>query len=393
MGITDKEPEANLHDEQNSLLAKLSNLSDELQEIKRSLEHKVDERTQQLEQAKKQWERTFDAIDEPLLLIDAHYKIVRANLALERHAQEDIRHLIGQPCYQVMMERETPCENCPLQETLQTEKGIERELHHISKKRIYHLRSFPMSQSPPLAVHDYRDITEQKALQRQMMLADKLTSIGMLAGGVAHEINNPIAIILAQTQLLLMDVEPENTFLFNALKDIEKAALRCRKIVKDLLNFSRQAPTDQYEEQDLNQIIRQTLELYDLLPSKNSPPISLELQANLPSFKMDKEKMQSVLLNLLINARDATEADGHIIITTRRQENKILLSVSDDGMGMSEELKANAFMPFYTTKKRGLGTGLGLYIVQEVVKEHGGTIELHSEEGKGTRFDILLPIV
>ena len=364
----------------------------ELEEIKKTLEEKVNERTQQLEQAKKEWERTFDAIDDPVVILSDDYKVLRANLALSRIVKQDIRNIINHNCYELLMERDTPCENCPIHTTVAEQKGLEAEIHQIEQGKTYHLRSFPMSQEPPRIVHEYRDITEKKAIQKQMMITDKLSSLGLLAGGVAHEINNPIAGILAQTQLLLMDSHEDNPFLEQALKEIEKAAHRCRKIVQDLLNFSRQKPTVQKEKQQLNQIIHHTLELYTLLPHKERTDVESNLDEDLPTSRLDADKLQSVILNLLINARDASPSGGTIKLSTRQQGDNIILEVSDHGSGIPPELQEKIFTPFFTTKEKGLGTGLGLYISQEIIQEHEGSITLTSAPNEGTTFTIELPI-
>lgn len=373
-----------------ALQVKVSTLEEALAEVKLSLSEMVDERTRQIEQAKKEWEQTFDAIKDPVLLIDQKHRILRANLALANTVKSDIRSVIGTACYKTMMGRSSPCPNCPMGQTLSAQKGQEAELTHEDNKRIFHLRSFPLSTDPPYVVHDYRDITEEKFIQQKLVQQDKLSSLGMLAGRVAHEINNPLAGILAQTQLLLLDVE-DPTFVSD-LKVIETAALRCRKIVQDLLDFSRQKPIDRGQRFDLNQIIQATLKIYALVPPKGGPELITDLTEDLPLSRVDPDKMQSVILNLLTNAKAATPNQGTIRLRSEVQGDNIVVTISDTGHGIPEEIKDDILMPFFTTKPPGLGTGLGLHIIHEAVKEHDGYLEIDSEVDVGSEFRIYLPV-
>lgn len=377
-------------DDETQLSGMIETLEQKLAEMKQSLVSMVDERTHQLERAKKEWEETFDAINDPVLILDQEYRVIRANLALARAVGKDIRALIGQPCYESLMAREQVCEGCPLAATLQNNVGTEAEVHQMDSEKWYHVRSFPLSGAQTV-VHEYRDITEEKNMQRMLIQAEKLSSIGLLAGRVAHEINNPLAAILAQTQLLLMDTQPghEN---HEALREVEKAALRCRRIVQDLLNFSRQKPSNLRGRHAIRPVMEQALTLYSLIPPKDGPTLHVQWEEPLPEIRMDPEPMQSVLLNLLSNAKSATPSTGEIHVRVWLASDEILLSIRDTGDGIPVEWQEKIFMPFFTTKPPGLGTGLGLYIVQEIIKEHGGRIELFSQPGEGTEFCVHLPV-
>jgi two-component system NtrC family sensor kinase len=383
-------PVAMSTERERQLEEEIADLRHSLAEVKLSLSVMVDERTRQLEQAKREWEQTFDAINDPVLIIDSDYRIIRANLAFACIVNSDIRLLIGKTCYQHLMQRQEPCESCPLSDTLEQQEGRVAEIQHHNQYTIYHVRSFPLSDSRHV-VHEYRDITEEKALQQMLIQAEKLSCIGLLAGHVAHEINNPLAAILAQTQLLLLDIEPDMAQ-HGPLRDIERAALRCRKIVQDLLNFARQKPADLRIRHELKPIIDQSLELYALIPPREGPRLSVELAPNLPLLRLDPDKIQSILLNLLSNAKSATDPKGLIELRVYRQEQEIAIIVRDSGHGIPPHLHKKIFMPFFTTKAPGLGTGLGLYIVNEIVKEHEGRLELDSHPNKGTEFRLFLPI-
>jgi signal transduction histidine kinase len=371
----------------------IERLQREIAQLRVSLEGKVQERTQQLERAKKEWEHTFDAIGEPVVLLGPDYEIKRANIALAKRVQKDIRSLIGKACHKELMGRDTPCDNCPLQGTLDSTEGQLAEITHANQRTIYRLRSFAIPNRSDQVVHTYHDITEEKEYQKLLIQAEKLNHIGMLAAQVAHEINNPLASILSQAQLLLLDLDTiDPASLEQALREMEKAALRCRSITLNLLNFSRPAPVDRKARQSVNKVIQQALPIFRLMPPKQGPHVNIMLGPDLHTLMLDPNKLQSALLNLLGNAKAATPPEGQITLETYQQDNHILIVVSDTGPGIPPDMQEKIFAPFFTTKPQGLGTGLGLYITQEVVQEHGGEIILESEPGKGTTFTIRLPI-
>ncbi len=373
------------------LRVKLEAAEEELQEVRSSLEKQVQIRTTQLEVAKREWESTFDAIDEPVLLLDPSYNILRANLALARTVGHNIRQLVGRKCYQMLMSRDAPCLGCPLEDTIAQKESKAVEVCHAEDSTTYQMRSFLLSKDPPKAVHTYHDITEEYEIRQKLIQSEKLSSIGLLAGRVAHEINNPLAGILAQTQLLLMDATPGDDS-YPSLKDIEKAALRCRKIVQDLLNFSRQTPTERKQRYDINELVHQSIKFYEMLAPIGQTELILELGSELPLLRMDTTKMQSVLLNLLGNAKAAIPTPKNIWLRTFQEGQEIRIEIQDDGGGIPLHLQEKVFDPFFTTKAPGLGTGLGLYIVKEIIREHEGQISLLSSDKQGATFQIRLPL-
>ncbi len=375
------------------LIGKIEELERQIAEERSRLEEKVNERTEQLERAKREWEQTFDAIQEPVMILEGDYSIVRANLALANSLGKDIRRLIGKQCYRVLMSRESPCPGCPLPEALAEEQTLRREIWNGKGTTLYQVSSFPLQSSGrKRVVNEYRDITEEKKLQEEIYKADKLSSLGMLAGRVAHEINNPLAGILGYTQLLLLETSRDSP-LYQPLKKIEEAALRCKKIVQDLLQFSHLQPEGKPQKYDINHLIRESVELYHLIPPKNGPILELNLKPRLPLLKVDPDKIYGAVFNLISNAKSATPPGGKIAVSTFVEDGKVIISVRDTGSGIPENLREKIFEPFFTTKKRGEGTGIGLYTVRKTAQEYGGDLVLHwSELGKGSEFRIYLPI-
>ncbi len=251
-----------------------------------------------------------------------------------------------------------------------------------------------------------RDVTGVRAMEAKLLQAQKMESLGKLAGGVAHEINTPLGIILGYSQLLQEDV-PEGQ-VREDLRIIERQAKVCRKIVADLLGFSRQHVASMVP-MDVNESVREVVSLVRHTFGLEHVPVELDLDPGLPPMVGDREKLGQVWINLLNNARDAMPGGGAIRVRTRlAREGQLAVSVADCGTGISPEHLGKVFDPFFSTKGVGEGTGLGLSVSFGIVQNHGGAIEVQSpapEEflpadrsacpgpaGPGTVFHVLLPL-
>jgi signal transduction histidine kinase len=223
-----------------------------------------------------------------------------------------------------------------------------------------------------------RDITEIKLYQEKLIQSLKMEQLGKLAGGVAHEINTPLCVILGYAQMLLEDF-PQDTESYEFLQLIEKQAQICRRIVGDLLSFSRQIES-QMEEMDLNQSIEQVIHLVRHSFRQNWVDIVPSLAPDLPAIIGDKDKLKQVWLNLLNNAADSIGQEGAIWIATRwePQRRRVLVTVTDSGSGIAPENLKKIFDPFFTTKAPGGGTGLGLSVSFGIIQDHLGTISATS---------------
>jgi two-component system NtrC family sensor kinase len=231
---------------------------------------------------------------------------------------------------------------------------------------------------------------EKDRLQEQLRHADRLATIGQLGAGVAHELNEPLGAVLGFSQLARKaESLPEQ-----ARKDIgkiENAAFHAREVVKKLLIFARQMPTNKTLV-NLNRVVEEGLYFLESRCDKEGVELVRELADDLPEITADSAQLNQVLVNLVVNALQASSEGDKITVRTTRDKDMIHLIVEDTGEGMSEEVRKQIFLPFFTTKGVGQGTGLGLPVVHGIVSSHGGTIEVESRVGKGSRFTVKLPL-
>lgn len=231
---------------------------------------------------------------------------------------------------------------------------------------------------------------EEQRLQAQLLHADRLATIGQLASGVAHELNEPLGNILGFAQLAeKYPALPEPTR--HDIKKIEKASLHAREIVRKLLIFSRQMPTRK-EKANLNSLIKEGLYFLESRCTKEGVELDYSFAQNLPDITIDPSQLRQVVINLVVNAIQAMPEGGKLHIKTQASGDYISIIIEDTGTGMSQEVIKQIFLPFFTTKDVGEGTGLGLSVVHGIVSSHGGSVKVDSTVGIGSTFEIQLPL-
>jgi PAS domain S-box-containing protein len=237
-----------------------------------------------------------------------------------------------------------------------------------------------------------RDITERRQMQEQLVITDRLASVGELAAGIAHELNNPLTGVIGFSQLLMDKEMPED--IKQDIKVVYGEARRASQVVKNLLTFARKHAAAK-EKVNINDIIKKVLELRAYEQNLENIKVDARLAPGLPDIMVDYFQLQQVFLNIIINAEyfmKEAHHKGELTITTERVDNKVRVSFADDGPGIAKENLGHLFDPFFTTKEVGKGTGLGLSICHGIVAEHGGRIYVESEPGKGATFIVELPI-
>lgn len=354
----------------------------------------------QVTRAKSEWETTFNAVTEPIVLIDRFFNILRSNNRFPKDLDLDEEDEKNKKCYKRIWGRDKKCDECMMDETIRTEKPAYKRIQTDSGK-IFDIFYYPVfNEQAQIAgiIHHVKDVTEKTKMEIQLMQSAKLAAIGEMAAGVAHELNNPMTVIIGTAQLMQREInegDPESEL----LNDIINCGLRCKKIVQNLLTFSRQdeyplAPTD------LNEELERVLSLICYQINKNEIEIVQNLSPQLPKINANGHQIQQVLINFLLNARDALEGldrEKIIYISTSVRGDDcgkewLLTTVRDNGVGIEQDNLSKIFNPFYTSKSAIKGTGLGLSVSLGIAEAHEGTIEVESTLGEGSSFSLVLPV-
>ncbi len=235
----------------------------------------------------------------------------------------------------------------------------------------------------------FNDITERVSLEDQLVQSEKLSSIGLLSAGVAHEVNTPLAVISSQAQMLSKQMPPDDPR-SKTVEKIVKQSFRASEIVNSLLKFSRVSGSD-YSELDVNRVIEETLSLVDPMLRASRISLNSQLAPSLPPVYGNAGKLQQVFMNLILNARDAMPRGGELTLATETENSSVLVEVTDNGVGIPSDHLHKIFDPFFTTKGTSRGTGLGLAVTYGIIREHSGKIEVESTAGKGTTFRLEIP--
>ncbi|MFC2059940.1 ATP-binding protein, partial [Chloroflexota bacterium] len=348
-----------------------------------------------IRRAADEWSTTFNSITDSVSIHDRDFKLVRVNKTFADTMGMKPEELIGKKCYKVLHDRNEPWPNCPHQQTLETKKprrveyfepllGIDLE---VSTSPIFGGKGEVVG-----SVHISKDITERKKMEGRLMVSDRLASIGELASGIAHELNNPLTSIIGFSELLLD--KPSADDIREDLEIIHREAQRTAGIVKNLLTFARKH-TQTRQSANINNLIETVLELRAYEQRVNNINVITRFNTDLPEIMVDYFQLRQVCLNIIINSEYfmiEAHNKGTLTITTEQAGDIIRIYFADDGPGISAENLGHLFDPFFTTKEAGKGTGLGLSICHGVVSEHGGRIYAESQPGKGATFIIELPI-
>ena len=234
------------------------------------------------------------------------------------------------------------------------------------------------------------DITEKIRLESQLQQAERLSSIGLFAAGLAHEVNTPLAGISSFAQMLLDETSADDPRR-ELLKKIEHQSFRASEIVNNLLNFARFSDRD-FEEVNLNSLMLDTLSLLEHQFRKGHIDVDMDFDPSLPKTVGNGGKLQQVFMNLFLNARDSMPSGGKLRLRSRKENSELVVEVQDTGTGISKEDIKRIYDPFFTTKPVGKGTGLGLSVSYGIIQEHSGRISVASEPGRGTTFSLYLPL-
>jgi PAS domain S-box-containing protein len=338
---------------------------------------------------RRSWQEVVDAISPALCIVDRGGRIRRANRAFADLVNAPPASLIGRPWAAFV----PPEWAADLQRVLEPQ-GAGREVDLRTGERTYAVTAVPISHTDRSAVVLlFDDQTERRRLQDQLIQSEKMSAIGQLIAGVAHDLNNPLASVVGFADYLT-EVPQIPPALREPLQVIQEEAERASNIVKNLLSFARKQE-HQRRPTALKPLLDATFLLLRNQLMAQRVDSRLEVDPELPMPDIEPNQIQQVFVNLINNAAQAiasTGRPGTLVVTARRWLDGVAIDFADDGPGMPESLAAQVFEPFFTTKPEGEGTGLGLSISQGIVREHGGRIMLSTEEGRGSTFTVQLPL-
>ena len=369
-----------LSEENARLNALLTDRNAELERLNRDLDAKLEARSRALVRAADEWRACFDAIGDPLAILREGCEVLRANSAFAAAAGVALAQLRGLCCSGEAF-GSLPC----LHGRAASSTPWEREA--IRGDRTWVLRAFPLGDGASVIV--YKDVTEERSVQRRLRHTEKMAAVGQLAGGVAHEINNPLGGILAFAQI--MSREERSAADLESLRLIGDAAVRAKRIVESLLRFSRRPQQDERGPFDLAKVVEDALFLLQSQFKGTSVEVVRELA---PAQAWGNANLvQQVAVNLIVNALQAIGPSraGRVTVRAAPAGARVRLTVTDDGPGVSRELADRIFEPFFTTKPEGQGTGLGLSICYRIAEEHGGSLRHEPSPGGGATFLFELP--
>jgi len=394
------------------------NVGDELQNLAEAFDvmtHSLKERINELKDTENRLShqqnvlRTIlDGTPDIVSLQDTNliYQAVNKAFCYYFHLKEE--DVLGKTDYDIFSREQASNNELEDKEILRTHKPLTKEIQLKRRGSIqwFHILKIPVTSNGTITglLLTARDITIIKEYQERLVQSQKMEDLGRLSGGVAHEINTPLGIILGYTQMLLDDVSDQSQ-MAEDLKMIEKQTKICKSIVADLLGFSRQSSSVK-EEVDLNSSIMEVISLVEHTFSLSNVEIKTDIEQDLPMIRGDKEKLKQVWINLFNNAFDAIQENGLILVTTSicPHGQGVFCSITDTGTGISENVVQNIFDPFFSTKPVGNGTGLGLSVTFGIINDHKGRIHVASPvpedfipsdtrmDRAGTTFLIELPL-
>jgi two-component system, NtrC family, sensor kinase len=354
---------------------------------------------QVISRSQKDWETTFDAMQDCVSVHDTTGKVIRANVALARRLSTIPQKVIGRYCSEFYHPEGSTVGQCCHTSSLKSEVLLVEEVALPAMGGVFQISVSPrFDKNNHLvgSIHVAKDISNEKQLQQQLVQSEKLSAIGELISGIAHELNNPLTGVMGYSQLLQLRKDLDGRAKENLFK-INDLALRCQKIVQNLLSFARKQKPERTLS-DINDVLEKTVELRSYDFQVNNIEISRKLDRFLPKTIADAHQLQQVFLNVMTNAEQAmleAHGKGHLTIQTKTndQNSHITVEITDDGPGIPESHLTRIFDPFFTTKEVGKGTGLGLSLSYGMIKEHGGNIYARSRLGEGSTFFVELPII
>lgn len=324
-------------------------------------------RIQKLEESedlKKQWEATFNAVSDPVTIIDVSYDIIQANSAITSHSPAG--SVLGKKCYEVLFGRSTPCDQCQRGKNFRLEHGEAKSARSFD---VYSQNLSLEPHKPAVYVNFYHDITRKLQMEKQLLETAKLAELGTIGSSIAHELNNPLGGILSFTQLIKMDLPKDHPF-YPDILEMEAGALRCKEIIQNLLGFTRNPNVDEITDLDLRDVIKRAYKIMELQLKSQAIEVTLDLQDQACPVRGHLNLLSQAIKNILQSACDAILAQskmapkdfqGHLHVKLQATHDKYLILIENNGVPYEKE-----------------SAGLGIPVASQIVEDHGGQLEISS---------------
>ncbi len=363
---------------------------------------------EQSESLKQQWEATFDAIREPVSVIAEDYTLLRINRSFAERSGTSPEKVIGRKCYEALFGRTAPCDGCAISVASASNFRLKpmRTAGSRDGNVIYDVFSQQIqfkAEGRALFVNMYHDMSPQLRYERQIVESAKMAELGTIGSSIAHELNNPLGGMLSFLQLIKMDLDREdkgqNAAWVEDIDEMELGARRCRDIVQSLLGFTRKSSQDTVELIDLGEVIEQALKITELQTRAMGISVVQNLPAQPVMIRGQFNSLAQSIRHFLQNAQEAINERiksgdrtvGKIEVTLRASDEGFTIEITDNGAGFDAYVGDQIYDPMYTTKDPHSNPGLGLTVAQQIVKDHGGRVEMNSIKGTGTTAKISLP--
>jgi two-component system, NtrC family, sensor kinase len=337
-----------------------------------------------LQNIAKQWAKTFNQMKDPIVILDQTYKVTLSNLYYDKVIHDELANPNN---IKAKLVNDTALKN-----TFKNGKSQITLLSFIGK--VFKVHTYPIrlanSEVVSHVINQYVDITQFIDLQSRVVQGEKMAAVGLLAGNIAHELNNPLTGIYSLSQLLLEDFE-QKTNTYKDLQEVKDAAARCQNIIKDLLEFSNFGSDAKIKAVDLNDVVSKTMPLLKMATRMLNTDIQLFDKPIL--VKSNPQLLQQVVFNLVNNACQAMNEGGQLTLIVLQNNDWGEIIIRDTGPGIPESIRDSIFDPFFTTKDEEKGTGLGLSMSKSVIERYNGTLKLNVDYNSGTEFRINLPLV
>jgi two-component system, NtrC family, sensor kinase len=348
----------------------------------------------QAETLKLQWDSTFDAISEPLCLTDDRFNIVRTNKAFTDTTQIKAEKLLGSNCFSAFCGPSAPSELTP-SPTAITLQRKNKSNKSYSTYEVFTQRIRTRHDAVPIVLVMFRDVSEQKKIEKQIFESSKMAELGTIGSSIAHDINNPLGGLLSFLQLIKMDMPAEHPMRDDILQ-MEDASLRCKEIVESLLKFARRQDSSEAEPIDLKEAVEQALKITSLQTRSLGIKVEVNSAKNSKKILGHFNLLSQALSHVLQNAFDAVSEKltqtpgylGQIKVDISEHDSGLTVSIFDNGVGISPELQNKILNPLFSTKRRGENQGLGLTLAYQIINDHQGRLDISSRPNVGTTVKI-----